>query len=101
MGGMVVKGVDGPIKRLGAWLARATDTTYQATTDGFVSAFTVNNGQANFKTDGATPPTVFRAGCLGTGTVYNSFGCLVKKGDYWRVSLVGGAFTVFWLPLEP
>jgi len=92
-----------PLKRFGAWLARANDTVYQAYTDGFVCTISDSTGNAIGITDSFNPPTTER--CRNKG--YGSAECEgitmpVKRGNYWKVeNITGTPSSVFWIPLEP
>lgn len=91
-----------PYKKLGAWLARASNTVYQALTDGFVCAITGSAQIVSGYTDGSNPPTTERQsnyGGAGAGQEA-SISMPVKKNDYWEVIPTISA-TVFWIPLEP
>ena len=90
--------ISSPIRRFGAWLARANNTSYLAATDGLVCA--IEGGVAvSVKgfTDGADPPLTQRSwgsyndpDAQGDGITMP-----VRKNDYWKVT---GAGTVFWIP---
>ena len=90
-----------PRKRLGAWLARVTGTVYQASTDGFVTAYKDAAAGNNLKgqTDSANPPTVIRHWQQASGNGEIGICYPVKKNDYWEIT--GAADVVFWIPLEP
>ena len=101
---------------LGAIETKTINTTYRATTDGFVCAgysgsSTYTGTQMTGKTDSATTPTT----TVGTAHAsywpsvempkYTSMSFPVKKGDYWRaISAASGGYTdsatkyVFWVP---
>ena len=89
-----------PTKRLGAWLARANDTIYQAACDGFVCGYSLAGiGACTSLTDAATPPTVIRGtNYTGVDGTPRDAPTPVKKNDYWKVT---GATVVFWIPLGP
>ncbi len=103
MGGMVMGAkVSSLYKKLGAWLARAASTNYQAASDGFCLGIGTNPGGAlvTAHTDGATPATVLRQSVTNsTPGLVTSVCCPVKKGDYWKVT--GANVSVFWIPLGP
>jgi len=98
---MGAKGMKSP-HRLGDWLARAVNTTYQADTDGFVTAWGIPGGgteEAAILTDAATPPTIKRVSNYETSGAPHTIGCSspIKKGDYWKEL---HASNVYWIPLE-
>ena len=96
MGGEVTN----PVKRLGGWEAKLSDTVYQAATDGFVLAYTIADGGAvEGRTDGSNPPTTIRTGnhCI-SGVQPVGFNMPVRKNDFWKVI---NANTVRWVPWEP
>lgn len=89
------------IYALGAWLARAKDTVYQAAADGFVCATKeADTSTVIGYTDSGNPPTVIRRqeyhGTEVCGIIFP-----VKKNDYWKVTNTLGNLTLFWIPLEP
>ena len=88
--------VSTPVKRLGDWLARVTNTVYLAATDGFVVGYSVGT-PITALTDSANPPTIMRDGDNSASNV-NGISVPVRKGDYWKVT---GTTTVWWIPLEP
>lgn len=98
---------DDSSKQLGAWLSRSEGTIYQATTDGFVTAY-VNGVGTDWPTaigysDAATPPTTVRAYSEdqdSSDTTREYITMPVKKGDYWKVSLTGGSPTIYWIPQD-
>jgi len=93
-----------PTGILGAWASKSQDTVYQATTDGFVVAYTAYPGSAGRTltgyTDGSNPPTTVRA-FMQAGQYVAPFIIMpVRKGDYWKLAPgAGQSATVFWLPL--
>lgn len=97
-------------KSLGSWDdTKSENTVYQATTDGFVTAYTVETGNANNYmkglTDGSNPPTTIRAFDKKgrNDSTFNFFRSTVtfpvKKNDYWEVDTNQSA-TVYFLPLS-
>ncbi len=85
---------------LGTWVSGADATTYQAETDGFVTAYrATGNGIITGFTDGSTPPTTIRVKDAVGGNVgaFCSICMPVRKGDYWKV---GTADAVWWIPLS-
>ena len=95
-------------KALGAWVSKSAGTTYQATTDGFVTA-TVAGGDSNTRITGytdssSTPTTVRSIASVYAGTQWNTMTFPVKEDDYYKVILnaggSGGAMhSMFWIPL--
>ncbi len=88
--------------RLGDWVSKSNDTTYQASTDGYVCGFTTESDSNEIKgyTDDSTPPTEQRCynSFKGAGsTKASGITMPVKRGDYWKVT---GASTVWWIPSE-
>jgi len=95
---------------LGDWLARETATAYEATTDGFVTAYAAYSDEATTQdlygyTDANADPT---GTVVAQQRIYTyetntdarySLGITfpVKSGDYWQVA---GAATVLWIPLS-
>lgn len=88
-------------KELGDWVSRSVNTTYQASTDGFVLCYSATSGGITviIYVDTFTPPTTIRIQ-NGEGYGGSSVGtmCPVKKGDYWKVSST--AEVVYWIPLD-
>lgn len=102
----------------GTYTSKATETVYQAETDGFVVAYmdAVGNGWGGTLigyTDSSNPPTTIRAkdSCdyrtTAGNEVYVNFASItmpVIKNEYWKVSLSirSGApvAVVNWIPLE-
>ncbi len=110
--------VAGTVDMFGPWATFDWNTTYTASTDGFVIAtIAITSGEnANAavfgKTDGLPTPTTVRGRASVrriAGTTYslqNSLTMPVRKGDRWRVEIeiydgVVGNLTgqVYWLPL--
>ena len=93
--------------QLGDWVSKSKDTVYQATTDGFVCAFTPNEQAAASHltgySDSSNPPTTIRMEQSGRrDEAYFRVGIMfsVKKGDYWKVTEgYGVTTTVYWKPL--
>jgi hypothetical protein len=94
-----------PKTQLGNWVAKATNTVYQAMTDGFVVAYadsSSENSQNNFYgyTDGSTPPTTVRFFQMDYGDQNRSSlaGMMpVRKGDYWKTYSGYGGESVYWI----
>jgi hypothetical protein len=99
---------------LGAWVAKAVDTIYQAATDGFVIAMidcptSSDRGRLDGYTDSAATPTTKRCACEASlQGLYNmiqvaSIMMPVKKNDYWKMTKTTDAgtptYTVYWIPL--
>lgn len=90
-----------PYKKLGAWLARAKDTVYQAATDGFVCATKdASTSTVIGYTDSVNPPTVIRRQEYHVSEV-SGISFPVRKNDYWKVTTTLGNLILFWIPLEP
>lgn len=92
------------LPKFGSWSAASSGTVYQASTDGFAIAwcYFAGAGTISIFTDGSSPPTTERAR---TGNDSNFGGFVftpVKKSDYWKVTVNGGATiqAVYWLPLS-
>jgi len=91
-------------KSFGDWETKSANTTYQATTDGFVVAVRSANGSSSFNvlTDSATPPTEVRGSHGDSGDDADdskgSSSSPVRAGDYYKVTYSGGAPTVYWVP---
>ncbi len=93
---------------LGAWTSKSSGTTYQAATDGFVTAFVQvanNNTQLYGYTDSNASPTTLRAASslsagAGATTPYLSVFFPVRKNDYYKVTYgTADSFTMFFIPL--
>ncbi|MFA5346458.1 MAG: hypothetical protein WC315_09330 [Candidatus Omnitrophota bacterium] len=99
--------VKGTMKVFGAWEARSSGTVYQASTDGFVTAYSNSYGQWGAiygYTDSGNPPTAMRMNNNGRPDEQNQNVTIcfpVRKNDYWIVTLAGNATsaTVYWIPL--
>lgn len=90
-------------KKLGAWLARAINTVYQAETDGFViSRDLEHGGTVNpllVKTDGDDSPVTVRGESFDTdGSTKETVTIPVRKDDFWKVEFDHPA-DVWWIPL--
>lgn len=91
---------------LGSWGTSINGTlitsgaSIQANTDGFIMAYnTSNNSQITIFTDSSNPPTTKRVDSF-SGSAGQSWGmCPVKKNDYVKVVIVGGALVAYWIPL--
>ena len=87
--------------QLGTWAEKSNNTVYQATTDGFVTAWATPGAYGSWVygyTDANNPPTTKRAQCAGgSESAGTALGITmpVKKGDYWKVT---GANIVCWIP---
>lgn len=95
---------------LGADIIQSTGTTYQASTDGFVSVDpaygSINGGTDNVYaySDSNSSPTTIRGRCdTGSATtdIFSTLFFRVRKNDYWKVIKVGSRNlpTVTWTPL--
>ena len=89
---------------LGSWVSRTNETSYLASTDGFVVAniqsagYTTLIGYAN----GSNPPTIERQKTHSTsigGEYLRSICFPVKKGDYWKVAKSSDTGFIYWIPL--
>ena len=93
--------------QLGDWVSKLVNTVYQATTDGFVCAFTPNEqisaSHLTGYSDSSNPPTTIRMEQSGRrNEAYFRVGImfLVKKGNYWKViQQYEQVTTVYWRPL--
>jgi hypothetical protein len=93
----------------GTRLSRAVNTSYLAYTDGIVTfSGDVDNGDDfQILSDSSNPPTtMIQRLYTGSGTTayVGSMTVPVKKGDYWKLSVVAGTCTVptlFFMPLKP
>ena len=75
-------------------------TTYQAATDGLVSAHGDQNGQIDGFTDSSNPPTTKRT--FGGDAAGGGLCMPVRKGDYWKVNFPSAqpsVYAIYWLPL--
>ena len=85
----------------GSWISKSNDTSYLASTDGFVMAYNITKYTVKAYTDGSNPPTTLRASERDQGDdADDSDGSItmpVKKGDYYKVT---GADSIYWIPLE-
>lgn len=87
-----------PIPRLQAPITRATNTLYQAATDGFVLGTTGQGGiEINGWTDD-TDATTFAA--RDYGSTGGSFSMFIKKDHYWKVDITGTNAVIFWIALK-
>lgn len=93
------------IPELTEWTSKTISTTYQALTDGFVTAY--NSGGTdpaiNCLTDGSSPPTTVRSLVSHSTSSTTGAGCTmpVRRGDYYRVTTSGGSSTaMFFIPLS-
>lgn len=107
--------VSGAVDVFGAWTTRSVNTTYQASSDGFIVAGLAATGAGDINvvlngyTDSQSNPTTNRGTAsvrkIGTGTTsgQQSFTMPVRKGDYYKIEKViieGAAIeTVYYLPL--
>ncbi|MFH1768456.1 MAG: hypothetical protein ABH858_04795 [Candidatus Omnitrophota bacterium] len=108
--------VNTTVKMFGSWEQRALETTYYASSDGFVIGY-LGGSDAGYTyctllgyTDGNSSPfsvrgaTTFHYAANTPGSQYFSFCMPVKRGDYWRVvrtNFNNDVLTkeVYWLPL--
>lgn len=87
------------LQGLGSWLSRSVTTIYQAATDGFVVAYTVDgSATATIYSDSSSTPTIIRGQYVSNGSFIGVPFCIpVKRGDYWEAT--GNFSTIYWLPL--
>jgi len=89
---------------IGARSSKTGGTTYQALTDGFVTAWSDggNGDQIVLYSDSASTPTTAidseRSGLGVNGEYINVHGA-IKKGDYYKVTNVAGTITMYFTPL--
>jgi len=84
------------------------DTSYLASTDGFVASWQEQDpdSEINGYTDGSNPPTTLIAKNRTKGVAGNSMASYiffsVKNGAYWKVAKAGGAasIVVYWMAWE-
>lgn len=99
-----------PSGQLGTWdySSYSADTSYQASTDGFVMAICTVQGNAvksaAILTDASNPPTHTTASGSSTSSTTALTMTLmspVKKSHYWKVSNVAGSSVsqIYWIPL--
>jgi hypothetical protein len=89
-----------PKVKLGNWLVDsfATNTSYQAPSDGTICAYTtINTGIQGF-TDESNPPAFLRASNYVTSGTYASITFPVRKNDYWKTT--GVLYGIFFLPIS-
>ena len=93
---------DGFFTDLGDWTSKSADTTYQATTDGWVCGLSNTDADVNIKTDNANPPTTIRVQNASGYYTGSSAGCFVRAGDYYLYTTVKsqGGDAVYWIPLN-
>lgn len=93
------------LKPFGSWTLMAKETVYQAQTDGLVIARNSDSGSGGVLvgyTDSNNPPTTRRIHADSSAGYLNSSIILpVRKGDYWKIHMIGGngVATVYWLPM--
>jgi hypothetical protein len=96
--------------QIGAWSSRVINTSYTASTDGFVIGNIYKTYEDN--TEGyATVETPVGTARMSVGAFNAEWGdtrvravfmCPVRKGDTWKVSVVGTYYTVeylWWIPI--
>jgi len=88
--------------KLGAWVSKSDNTVYQASIDGFVTAYKDNSSGADtivIYTDSSNPPTTIRTAANKTATgYYMGVSCPIKKNDYYKVYANGTLSGVYWIP---
>jgi len=90
-------GETGPtVKIFGDWSSRASNTTYTARTDGFVSAYYDGAGDIVLRVSTPSGTTISWAATAGLSDKKVAVSTPVKGGDTWDVS--GAATAVLWLP---
>lgn len=99
---------DNAISGVGSYTTKTAGVTYQALTDGYVSADGEATSTANMQIDiysdsSSSPTTVLRTAKLGNSSLNNviSVGEIIKKGDYYKVvfSNVSSRNTIKFYPL--
>lgn len=83
--------------QLGDWVSKSNNTTYQASTDGFVTAYNSSTTAIVGLTDSSTPPTTTRISDANNTSGGGGIMFPVKKSDYYKTT---GATVVYWLPNE-
>lgn len=91
---------------LGSWVSKSTGTSYLASTDGFVVAWTqtsaaVNPLQLIGYSNSSSPPTTVRVRSedrTQSDSTAESVTFPVKKGDYYKVTVSGASATMYWIP---
>jgi len=87
----------------GSWAGPLTNNVnVQATTDLMVHAYGVNTGGTcviSGFTDNTTTPTTKIVYTSGATNVWLNVTMAVKKGDYWKINVVGTAATIYTLSL--
>ena len=97
-GGGATIGAGGVSALFGAWAARSGGSTYQAATDGMVTATGLGDQHLIGITDvNATPTTARQDQYTGSAGDYTSVSFPVKKDDYYKVT--GNVTSMFWLPM--
>jgi hypothetical protein len=93
--------VQGTVKMFGAWTTKTANTVHQATTDGFIVAWS-SSSYWIVKTDSNNPPTtvVMETEGATAGAGRPNATVPVRKGDYWKVEVASGSVPIIrWLPL--
>jgi hypothetical protein len=90
---------------LGSWASKNANTTYNPSTDVFVTILAVGSSSPDvvFLTDGSSPPTTERLSTANGwgGTDERSFTGVCKAGDYWRVTSSGlSSIAIYEIPLS-
>lgn len=89
---------DDYFSELGTWTSRTNGVTYQATTDGMVTAKRTGSGTCKIYTDSSSSPTTDRViDACQTGAEAAGGSCPVKKGDYYKTT---GCQAVYWISLD-
>lgn len=89
----------------GDWTSVSKDTSYEATTDGFVCAYAKGGSDVQIKglTDSSDPPTTVRqwTDMDQSDSTGEADMCLpVKKGEYYLIQdLTGTLQAIYWIPL--
>jgi len=83
---------------LGDWVSKTVGTSYQASTDGFVTGYISDSNTVVYVyTDSSNPPTTVRSKNVTGNWQAAGAGCVVKKGDYYKMA---GATSMYWIPSE-
>lgn len=96
------------VLEFGDWESKTIGTTYQATTDGFLTVNGVRSSSVAYidvvSDQSSSPSTVrCRSTSSDSGNVYViGISCFAKEGDYYKANSSGNLTTqkMFWLPLE-
>jgi len=90
---------DDDLGEFGDWTAKSTNTSYQAFTDGFFIVYGSLSGSGYIYSDAVSNPATKR-GAIDAVAAISSAMVPVKKGDYYKFTLLDGSATVWWVPLQ-